>query len=118
MSDPTLLQETIEKLTEHGKTPNDVCWVGSADGKMAITWKEFEQIASIEYNEGFGGQVVATDLVVVGSSWWLDRGEYDGSEWWNFQRQPVLCHNAVKFSEVASSGCIWETLRQHNGDEA
>ena len=24
-----------------------------------------------------------------GSDWWLERGEYDGSEWWEFRREPV-----------------------------
>lgn len=114
MSKYTLLQETIDKLTEHGKTPVDVCWVGSKDGKLSITWEKFTKITDLVYDSGFGGQEVATDLVVVGVSWWLDRREYDGSEWWDFHSLPVMRPDAKPYSLVAKGGCSWETLEQHN----
>ena len=31
-----LLNETVEFMRAHGKTPDDVRWVGSADGKYAV----------------------------------------------------------------------------------
>lgn len=114
MSNYTLLQETIDNLSEHGKAPADVRWVGSKDGKLSITWEEFTKIADLEYNDGYGGQEVATDLVVVGVSWWLDRREYDGSEWWDFHSLPVMRQDAARFTLVANRGSLWETLAQHN----
>ena len=33
-----LLFETITYLKKFDKSPNDVIWVGSDDGSMAITW--------------------------------------------------------------------------------
>ena len=66
-----LLKETLEVLEKYGKSPKDVRWVGSRDGRYAITWEEFEKIADIEYDNSFGAQEVAMDLVVVGDDWWL-----------------------------------------------
>lgn len=77
-----LLSETLSDLLSNGKSPLDVFWVGSKDGKYAISWEEFAKIATnTNYNEGLGGQEITSDLVVVGQSWWLERHEYDGSEW-------------------------------------
>jgi hypothetical protein len=27
-------------------------------------------------------------IIVVGKDWWLERHEYDGSEWWEFKTMP------------------------------
>jgi hypothetical protein len=42
----------------------------------------------VNYDDGFGGNEIPLSLVVVGDDWWLERGEYDGSEWWEFKRLP------------------------------
>lgn len=83
-----LLQETIKVLAAHKLTPKDVVWVGSEDGTYATNWDGFAKIADREYNSGLGGQEVIRDLVVVGEDWWLERHEYDGSEWWEFKQLP------------------------------
>lgn len=44
----------------------------------------------VNYDNGFGGQEVVTDLVILGDNWWLERGEYDGSEWWGFRTVPKV----------------------------
>ena len=113
-----LLHETLKVLREHGKSPKDVRWVGSKDGEFAITWKEFEKIANVEYDSGFGWQEVAKDLVVVGDDWWLERHEHDGSEWWEFKTLPKKKPDAKKFTRVVideSKGeCGWVTLKELN----
>ena len=38
---------------------------------------------------GFGGAEVNENLFVVGADWWLERHEYDGSEWWEFKTLPT-----------------------------
>lgn len=78
--------ETLEILKENGKTIKDIRWVGSKD--IAIPLDLFWILADTEYNNGFGSQKVARDLVVVGDNWWLERGEYDGSEWWEYKEKP------------------------------
>lgn len=74
-----LLQETIEALKDEGLSSSNVLWVGTKEAR--ISWDNFEQIANVEYSSGFGPQEVAKDLIIVGQNWWLERHEYDGSEW-------------------------------------
>jgi hypothetical protein len=86
-----LLKETLEYLAEYGKEPSDVLWVGvrrSALPQPHGTWAQFEKLADIDYDSGYGGNEIAEGLVVVGDDWWLERGEYDGSEWWEFKTIP------------------------------
>ena len=49
-----------------------------------------ESIANIGYDNSYGAPEIAVDLVIVGDNWWLTRGEYDGSEWWDFHTIPIL----------------------------
>jgi|GEM_PF-500830 len=102
-----LLEETLEVLKKHGKSPKDVRWVGSKDGKYAITWDEFEKIADVIYDNGYGAQEIAEDLVVVGEDWWLERCECDGSEWWEFKTLPVKQPEAIKFTKVLITSFAW-----------
>ena len=89
-----LLRETIEKLNLCGKTPADVRWVGTRDTVKnepvpCGSWADFARFADFDYDDGYGGAEVNTALVVVGDDWWLERrGEYDGSEWWDFKTLP------------------------------
>lgn len=82
-----LLRETVEMLAAEGLTPDDVRWVGTPDAWC--TWAEFAAVANVEYDSGYGGQEVQETLKVVGDDWWLERHEYDGSEWWEMKRRPV-----------------------------
>jgi hypothetical protein len=81
-----LLKETIEVLKENKKGIEDVGWVGTRYSYMM--WAEFEKIADYEYDSGYGGQEINDKLLVVGKDFWLERHEYDGSEWWEYKEQP------------------------------
>ncbi|MCD6125153.1 hypothetical protein J7J18_06655 [bacterium] len=83
-----LLKETLEILEQHNKKPEDVKWCG-IPGFGYCSWNEFAAIADVEYDSGYGTAMVATDLVIVGEDWWLEREEYDGAEWWEFKTLPV-----------------------------
>lgn len=91
------LEETIECLHDNGKTEADVLWVGrnyiSYPSRERIiyknTWEHFCSKANFEYDDGFGGAEIAEDLIVVGKDFWLERHEYDGSEWWEFKTMPT-----------------------------
>lgn len=89
-NDTNLYDETVTALERHNLTPiTDVRWVGSADGRFAMPWTQFATIATnTDYYSGYGGAEIVRDLVVVGDNWWLSRGEYDGSEWWDFNTIP------------------------------
>ena len=108
-----LLDETLTSIKRYHKSESDVTWVGSADGKYAISWENFKYIAAkTDYDSGYGGQEIATDLVVVFSDKsWLDRREYDGAEWWAYNTSPVLSKKPKKFFTVKSqSENSWVTL--------
>ena len=82
-----LLEETIAVLTENKKSPKDVIWVGNNLGYS--TWENFASIANFEYDNGYGSEEVVPSLLLVGKDWWLERHEYDGSEWWEFKSLPI-----------------------------
>lgn len=42
-----------------------------------------------DYNAGFGAQEVYGTVWLTDNRW-LDRGEYDGSEWWELMKYPEL----------------------------
>lgn len=91
---PNLLEETKAALSERGFSFDDVKWVGC--GEYQIPIEDFIRLADVEYDSGYGCQEVAEDLVIVGDDWWLSRGEYDGSEWWDFNKKPVKPEIVVK----------------------
>lgn len=80
-----LLNETEQAIRDSGHAIKDVEFVGSADGVFRSNWRQFRAIANVEYDSGYGGAEVPTDLIVQftdGRKMW--RGEYDGSEWWKY----------------------------------
>ncbi len=81
-----LLQETIDIITVKEKTVEDVLWVGTKD--MSFSWKEFASISDFDYYNSYGRRRIKESLLVVGKDWWLERHEYDGSEWWEFKILP------------------------------
>lgn len=97
-----LLTETVEKLQKNGKVPGDVLWVGTLDGTESSQWDAFALLANIEYDEGFGGNEIRMSLTVVGDGWWLERHEYDGSEWWEFKSLPAKQGSSAPLSRVKS----------------
>jgi hypothetical protein len=46
-------------------------------------------LLNIEYDEGYGGQELFGNIWYEDGSW-SERGEYDGSEWWEHKKCPVL----------------------------
>ena len=82
-----LLKETLDVLAQCGKTADMVLFV--TDGERSCAWSNFsERAATIEYCDDYGTAAISGKLKVVGYDWWLERGEYDGSEWWEFKTQP------------------------------
>lgn len=98
-----LLQETWNELSQAGKLPEEVLWVGLASGGKVLSWGEFLMMADFEYDNGYGGANVDPGLVVVFSDGsWLERGEYDGSEWWEFKQTPVRLEASCKLESLKS----------------
>lgn len=107
-----LLEETKRVLEDYGHTLSDIVWVGCYDYRIEID--QFIELANVVYDNGYGSEEVATDLLVVGNDWWLERHEYDGSEWWEYKSMPQMP------PEVKSVNCVvgWSaTLTQMNEEE-
>lgn len=84
-----LWDETIKKLDAHGKSWKDVKSVCLED--VCLSKENFRDIAmAVEYNNGYGTARVRKDLKIVGDSFWLERDEYDGSEWWAYREKPEI----------------------------
>lgn len=50
--------------------------------------KFLEILASIDYDNGYGSQELFGTIVFKDGTW-LERGEYDGSEWWEHHKLPT-----------------------------
>ena len=109
-----LIQETKKHFSGR-----KVAWVGSKNGEYAMSWDEFkEKFKDVEYDNGYGSQKIAVDLVVVftdGS--WLEREEYDGSEHWASKSVPVRKEDAKSFNIVGGDEYMWEDLKEMNEEE-
>lgn len=117
---PNLLTETVDNLAEHEKSPADVRWVGSRSGDFVSGWDEFAALAAVDYDADFGSNEVPMDLVVVGDGWWLERHEYDGSEWWEFKALPAPQVDARKMERIIpgrSWGLFPDSLKSVHDEE-
>lgn len=91
-----LLAETVAAIEENEHGVEDVVWVEWHDKRawpkiesFSCTWAEFATIAAERYDSGYGLAEIDEGLKVVGKDWWLERHEYDGSEWWEYKTMPV-----------------------------
>lgn len=110
-----LLQETTEKLMTHDKTWDDVLWIGGSEFTISI--EDFKRLANREYDNGYGSPKVAQDLKIVGKDWWLERGEYDGSEWWDYMTYPTKPLEQKSVKRVIISEIGWASLAEMQGKE-
>ena len=111
-----LYDETVEILSFHDKTIADIEYIGSTRTKIN-TNKALKLMKKTNYDSGLGGQEIACNLMIKGKDFIMKRGEYDGSEWWNYiQTDPSLpqVEREVK-SFKANIG--WDTLEEINGLE-
>ena len=101
-----LKTETLEALNNHGKTIADIEFITTGSSEIPVH-AFFDQV-SFNYDDGYGGQIITAGLAIVGSDWWLERGEYDGAEWWEFKQKPtkptsILNYNieqAIKYTSI------------------
>ena len=111
-----LLKETKAVLKEHGKSFDDVAWIWCEEYQIPVA--SFMSLADQEYNDGYGSPKVATNLVVVGKGFWLERAEYDGSEWWEY-KEPIpmpIETRGVKSLFASAEDVGWVTLQEVNGE--
>lgn len=101
-------EETINKIEENGASINEIKWIGSQDFHIPI--QDFWKISNFEYDNGYGGQRIPYDLVIVGDYWWMERAEYDGAEWWEFKVKPRKPRFEAKLDKLPLGA--WSTLAE------
>ena len=109
-----LLKQTLEAIRESGHIINDIDFIGSEDG-YECDWDTFKKLADQEYDSGFGSANVATDLIIVfrdGQKMW--RGEYDGSEWWEYSTPFTRPKNPKPLKRLI--GRYWPSLKSLQDD--
>ena len=94
------LLETVKALEGNGKSFDDVRWIESADATIPIDL--FKKYANFIYDEGYGAVEINPCLRIVGDGWYLERQEYDGSEWWTFALIPIMPERVVNEKDVSS----------------
>lgn len=58
------------------------------EGHTPAEYEEFLEKLNFEYDGGYGGQELYGRVWLMEDHTWLERGEYDGSEWWEYKKCP------------------------------
>lgn len=109
--DTNLLKETLSVLVRKGKTLEDIVWIGGDN--YILSMGEFFELANKEYDSGFGAPEVRPDLMLVGKDFWLERREYDGSEWWEYKTMPTI----PKVTRIVETIVNWRDEDDRISDE-
>lgn len=95
-----LWEETINKLENYSIKWKDVTAV-ILEGDCVITKENFEEVARrTNYDNGFGLAEIPSNLKILGWNWWLERAEYDGSEWWELKTMPIIPNELDKITTL------------------
>lgn len=115
-----LLKGTLDLMLLYDKDITDIRFFG-IKGECYFSIFDFEKMFNIEYDDGFGGTNIPETLVIVfKDNAWLERHEYDGSEWWEYKETPIKPKDRYiplkpitdwdmidySFSDALESGCI------------
>ena len=96
-----LWEETIEVLKSYSLTWDDVEAVILDYSNITIPKENFEEVArKTNYDKGYGAVEIRSDLKIIGWNWWLERAEYDGSEWWELKTKPYIPNNIIKVKSL------------------
>ena len=60
------------------------------EGHTQEEYEEFLNKLDFEYDDGYGGQELYGMVWLMKPNTWLTRGEYDGSEWWEYNECPSV----------------------------
>ena len=60
------------------------------EGYTPAEYVEFLRKLNFEYDAGYGGQELFGIVWLMEEGAWLERGEYDGSEWWEYRKCPQI----------------------------
>ena len=88
------LKETKKAIEDSGHKIEDVMFIGSNDGKYRMNWDKFVKKSDFSYDNGYGASIIATNLIIYFKDHtYIRRGEYDGSEWWEYDVARIFDEN-------------------------
>ena len=95
-----LWEETIGVLKNHSIEWDEVDEI-ILDGDCVISKENFEEVArKTNYDSGYGSAEILSNLKIIGWDWWLERGEYDGAEWWELKTMPTIPNETRKITSL------------------
>ncbi len=80
---------TLTVGREYWEDPRKVI-IGLKEGYSKEEYEEFLNRLDFEYDNGYGGQELYGTIWLMKEHTWLSRGEYDGSEWWEYNECPKV----------------------------
>ena len=87
--DTNAKQELLSTLKDINKTIDDISdmvFIDKRDYGHTVI-KDIDNL-DFDYDSGYGLQELG-GVVVFKDGSWLERGEYDGSEWWEYKKTPT-----------------------------
>lgn len=102
-----LYNEIEELLQNNALCIQDIKWIGNNSFIFDNVDEALELFKLIDYDNGYGGEEIATDLIIVGDKWWLERHNYDGSEWFEFKTKPLKKTKHLKGISVEDIKIDW-----------
>ena len=111
------LEETKEAIKDSGHNFEDVMFIGSSNGEYRMSWEKFVTKANFNYDDGYGAAAIATDLIIYFKDCtYIERGEYDGSEWWSYNVPKVFNVNDKykDFNILGDDRYMWKTVKEMN----
>lgn len=89
-------EEFLKQITGKAKVICAQIWYGYEETKVYLnigyTESQFENFLeklNFNYDDGFGGQYLY-GIIWYEDKTWSSRGEYDGSEWWEYNKVPAI----------------------------
>ena len=88
-----LYKELVDTLSYNNKTVDDILYIMLTDSKAEQKYykpeKFLKRAKNINYDNGYGQEEIRTNLtIVLKNGDFIIRGEYDGSEWFEYMKLP------------------------------
>lgn len=107
MNGTNLYDETVNVLARHGKTIQDIAWIGIYNTCTFDVDAFLASAKNIDYNAENGRIEINPSLIVAGADWWLSRTDNgDEGEWWEFNTIPAAPQQTKKVT--ADRGGAWD----------
>jgi hypothetical protein len=87
-----LLNHIADRQVKYVQINHELDW-GDSNIKIEGTLEEVLPRLDFDYHNGYGHQELFGTIWYNDGSW-SDRGEYDGMEWWQYQKRPPLPEGA------------------------